>query len=139
MWRIPFLALLLAGCVQLPPTPEDIQAKRFDAVPGKSVIYIVRQRVGSDEGRSVTLDDRAMITTFKGTYYRWEVDPGTHRVAGFASGNESVTLTTAPGGVYFVQHTVFSDRRDGGVLLSFLDRINDERGRSLVSQAQLLQ
>ena len=32
---------LLAGC-QLPLTPEDLEARKFEAVPGKAVIYLVR-------------------------------------------------------------------------------------------------
>ena len=138
MWRILIPALFLAGCVQLPPTPEDIQAQKFESVPGKSVIYVVRQLVDSDEGRTLLLDDRAMITTYRGTYYRWEVEPGTHRVAGFAWGNELVTLNTAPGRIYFLEHTVLADRHDGGVQVTALREVNEQAGRALVNRAQLL-
>ena len=112
MWRMLLPALLAAGCAQLPPPPGDAEAKRFESIPGQSVIYVARQRVDSDVGRTLSLDDRAMITTWKGTYYRWEVAPGTHRIAGLAGANEAVTLTTAPGRIYFVQHTVLGDRRE---------------------------
>ena len=47
MWRMLIPALLLGGCAQLPPTPEDIQAKRFEVPPDKSVIYVVRPPVDS--------------------------------------------------------------------------------------------
>src|SRR5687768_11945739 len=138
MWRMFAIAMLFAGCVQLPPTPEDIQARKFESVPGKSVIYVVRQLVDSDEGRTLLLDDRMMITTYRGTYYRWEVEPGTHRVAGFAWGNESVTLNTAPGRIYFLEHTVLADRHDGGVQVTALREVDDQAGRTLVMRAQLL-
>ena len=138
MWRILLPALLLAGCAQTPPIPEDIQAKKFESVPGKSVIYVVRQLVDSAEGHTLTLDDRQMITTYRGTYYRWEVEPGTHRVAGFGAGTLSVTLTTAPGRLYFLEHTVVGDPEDGGVQMAALREVNDQTGRSLVSRAQLL-
>ena len=89
MRRIAAIALVLAGCAQLPPPPEDAQAKRFEAVPGKSVIYVVRQPVDSDEGRTLALDDAATITTWQRTYYRWVTDPGVHRIAGVASATEA--------------------------------------------------
>jgi hypothetical protein len=138
MWRNLLPVLLLAGCAQLPPGAEDIQAHKFESVPGKSVIYVVRPVIGSGEGQTLTLDGRELITTYRGTYYRWEVDAGPHRVAGFASGSESVTLTTAPGQIYFLEHTVVGDPEDGGVLLAWLREVNDQTGRSMVARARLL-
>ena len=139
MWRILFSLLLFAGCAaQLPPPPGDAEAKRFESIPDKSVIYIVRQPVDSEEGRTLALDGRLTITTWKGTFYRWEVPPGTHRIAGIAGANESITLNTAPGRIYFVQHTILADRRDGTIALTSLREINDQAGRNLVSRGQLL-
>jgi hypothetical protein len=138
MWRSLVPLLFLAGCAQLPPAPEDIQAKRFEPLPDKSVIYVVRQPVDSDEGRTLTLGERETITTWHGTYYRWEVAPGTHRIAGMAGASETVTLTTAPGRIYFVQHTVLADRRSGSVQIASLQEIGDQAGRNLVMRGQLL-
>src|SRR5262249_181212 len=88
MHRLVVLVLILCGCAaHLPPPPGDAEAKRFEAVPDKSVIYVVRQPVDSDEGRTLTLDNSATITTWKGTFYRWETTPGTHRIAAFAGGS----------------------------------------------------
>ena len=64
--------------------------------------------------------------------------PGTHRIAAFAGGSEDVTLTTAPGRIYFVQHTVLANRRDGTITITALQQIGDEAGRNLVSRGQLL-
>src|SRR5262245_22248613 len=75
MWRMLIATLLVAGCAQLPPTPEDVQAKRFQSVPDKAVIYVVRRSMDSREGRGLTLDDRLTITTYPKSYYRWEVAP----------------------------------------------------------------
>jgi hypothetical protein len=140
MWRILLTALLLAGCaeMQLPPSPEDIQAKRFESVPDKSVIYVVRSAMDSTEGSGLTLDGRALITTYARTYYRWEVAPGTHRVAGFGPATEAVTLTTAPGRLYFLEHTVLADRDDGVVTVTALREVGEQTGRNLVMRAQLL-
>jgi len=137
MWRLLLSALVLAGCVQLPPSPQDIQAKKFESLPDKAVIYIVRSKVDSVFGGTLWLGDRAQITTYAGTYYRWEVTPGSHRIAAYAPSNASVTLQTSAGRVYFVQHTVFGDLR-AGPLVSFLEQIHERDGRVLVAQAQLL-
>lgn len=139
MWRKLLLIVpLLAACAaQLPPTPEDIQAKKFEAVPGKAVIYIVRNSVDSIHHSTLSLDGLATITTHPGTYYRWEADPGTHRITGFAGSNDELTIQTEAGRVYFVQHTVFGTVRSGPQL-SYVQSISERDGRMLVSRAQLL-
>ena len=137
MWRMLVAALFLAGCAQLPPSPEDIQAKRFETVPDKSIIYVVRTPLDSDEVSGLTLDGQMTITTYRGSYYRWEVVPGTHRVAGFGSGTEAVTLTTTPGRIYFLEHTVLGDRDDGGVQITALREVGGQTGRTLVMRSQL--
>lgn len=137
MWRLLIPALLLAGCAQLPPSPADLQAKKFEALPSKSVIYIVRTPMDSQETSGLSLDGRGQISTFQRTYYRWEVEPGTHRVAGMGWANEEVTLTTAPGKLYFLQHTVLGDRRSGAQNTR-LKQIGEEEGRALVAHSQSL-
>lgn len=138
MRRILLIALLLAGCAQLPPTAEDIQAKKFIALPDASVIYVVRAGADSDEVSGLSFDDQPPITTFRRTYYRWEVAPGRHRIAGYASASESVTLTTEPGKIYFLKHTVWGTRRSGAQT-TWLQQIGEREGRALVLRAQLLQ
>lgn len=107
MWRVLAVATALAGCAQLPPTPQDLQAKRFESVPDKAVIYLVRALPDFNDGpATIWLGDADTITTYPGTYYRWEVAPGRHRIAGFAADTGSITLQTEPGKVYFVQQRV---------------------------------
>lgn len=137
MRRLLLSALLLAGCAQLPPSPQDIQAKKFEAPPDKAVIYIVRSRLDSPTQASIALGDNVVITTHPGTYYRWEVTPGVHRVSGYAQWTTSVTLRTEPGKLYFVLHTVDGNFRDGA-LNAYLQQIDEREGRALVAQAQLL-
>ena len=130
--------LLLAACVQLPPSPQDLQAKRFEAVPGQSVIYVVRTPLDSSEPQSLMLNENVSMTTLPGTYFRWEVPPGRHHIQGFGFGGESITLTTEPGAVYFLEHTVIGDPQDGGVQLTRLTRVDDRKGRHLVMRSQLV-
>jgi hypothetical protein len=82
MWRILLIALVLGGCMQLPPSPQDVQAKKIEGVPGKAVIYIVRDRKDSKEVAGLLLDYTAQITTQPRSYYRWEVAPDPHQITG---------------------------------------------------------
>jgi hypothetical protein len=105
MWRILVLVLTLAGCAQLPPTPQEIQAKHFEPVPGRSVIYIVRDYPDFNyDAATLTLDNAAGVTLYAGTFYRWEVPAGKHRIAGYAGDSGVINLDTAPDRVYYVQH-----------------------------------
>ena len=137
MWKTVLALLLLAGCAQIPPSAEDIQAKRFEPVPGKAVIYIVRDHVGPQIDETLRLGESEMITTHTGTYYRWEVAPGTHRISGFGNSSVSLTLAVEAGKIYFVRHGVNGTAR-AGVLISSLQRLDDQTGRERVAQASLL-
>ena len=135
MWRI-LLVLLIAGCAQLPSTPQDIQAKKFESVADKAVIYIVRTPMDSHEAGTIQLDDNAQITTFSGTYYRWEVAPGLHRIAGYAGESGLVQINAQAGKIYFVRQTVGGTRRSGWMLTN-VQQIGEQEGRKLVMQSQL--
>lgn len=137
MWKTILAALLLAGCAQLPPSAEDIQAKRFEPLPDKAVIYIVRDNVGSHLDHSLWLDESALITTHTGTYYRWEVAPGAHRIKGGAESTSSLALNVEAGKVYFVHHIVYGVEWNAAYLTG-LERLDDQTGRARVAQARLL-
>jgi hypothetical protein len=137
MWKLLIPALLLAGCAQLPPSPADIQAKKFESVPGKAVIYVVRTPMDSTESASLSLDYGSQITTNPGTYWRWEVAPGTHRVASYGWGTALVNLNAQPGKIYFIRHTVLGHWRSGPQD-SFLQPLGDQEGRALVARSELI-
>ena len=135
-WIMLAVAAMLAGCVQLPPSAQDIQAKRFESVPGKAAVYIVRDNMGVPLADTLWLDDSQTITTYTGTYYRWEVAPGTHRIVGFGPSTSSLTLNAEAGKVYFVRHIVSGTLRSG-VQLSGLERLDEQAGRASVARATL--
>ena len=128
------VALLFAGCAQVPQDPEYLRDTVFQTLPDRSVIYVVRSSLDSGESSGLILDERVHFTSYPRSFYRWEVAPGTHRVEGFASASESVTLMTAPGGIYFLQHTVLGNPRDG-VLHTALRQIGAPEGRALVARS----
>lgn len=137
MWKTFVVALALAGCAQIPPSAQDIQAKRFEPVAGKAVIYIVRDNVGTQIDHSLWLDDSAMITTHTGTYYRWEVAPGTHRIRGGGESTAELALNVEAGKLYFVHHIVVGIVWNSAYLTG-VERLDDQTGRARVAQASLL-
>jgi len=130
-------ALTLAGCAQLPPSPQDIEAKKFESIPGKAAIYIVREPVSAEIGAPLWLDQGAQITTYAGTYYRWVVNPGSHTIAAIGTSTASITIQAQEGKIYFVHHKVEGSMRFG-VVSSALELMDDQTGRARVRQAVLL-
>lgn len=130
------LGFLASGCVQLAPAPQDIQAKKFETVPDKAVIYIVRSVVDSNVPGPVSYRG-GMISTHRGTYHRLEVAPGSQRIEGAGASTAAVTVQAEAGKIYFIEHTVFGSLREGLLSMS-LRRIDDDRGRKMVGEATLL-
>lgn len=129
-------ALSLAACVQLPPTPQDLQAKKFEAVPDKAVIYLVRDYPDfSDHAAPVWLGDKIMITTHPGMYYRWEAPPGAHRITGAFADIGTITLQTEPGRIYFVRQQLSPFLR---FPQSYFYVVSEPQGRAAVMRGVLL-
>ena len=139
MRRLQLIAVLLGGLVLAPSYGHAAQNQiaPIESVPDKAVIYIVRQPMDSWEPGMISLDDNQQITTQRGTYYRWEVAPGPHQIAGYAGASGSVKLSTVAGKIYFVRHTVIMSRMAGSVTTQ-LRQISDKEGQKLVGQLQPL-
>jgi hypothetical protein len=127
----------LAGCAQLPPSPEEIQSKKFESLPDKAVIYIVRNEMDSHEAGMLLLDDLTPLKTYRSTFFRWEVAPGPHRIAGFAGDSSSLNLDAKAGAVYYVEYTVIGTPWTGWSYTR-LRSIDEPLGRRLVQGAGLL-
>ena len=129
-------ALRCTACAQLPPSPADIQAKKFEIAPGRGVIYIVRDQAGFDQdGATLLLDDTTMITTWPGTYYRWEVAPGAHRISGYASDSGNISVKAEADRIYFVQQWV-----SFGMIgpRSRFQQVSQQQGRTAVMRSELV-
>ena len=120
----------------MPPSPADIEAKRFQPVPDKAVVYIVRTPADSDEAGALMLDDHVTITTLRGTYYRWEVDPGPHKIEGVTTSPIRIVFNAAPGRIYYFMHTVYGTSRTGPAWTA-LQPISEPHGQALVRESQL--
>ena len=105
-WASLVIAVLVAGCVApLPLTPADVQARKMEAPPsGMGVVYLLRQNEDHNvHPAPLSLGDKQMITTYRGTYYRWEVPPGRHQIAGAFADNGEITVQVEAGKTYYVQ------------------------------------
>ncbi|HYC47284.1 MAG TPA: hypothetical protein VED01_17550 [Burkholderiales bacterium] len=135
--RTLLLAVFLSACAPLPPSPADLEAKRFEQVAGKAVIYLVRDYPDfTREVATVMLDDQMMGSTYPGTYFRWVVEPGRHQIRGYAGDNGSITVDVAPDRMYFVQQTV--TRFFHGFAQSMFRVIPEPYGRAAVARAELV-
>jgi hypothetical protein len=136
MFRLLLLVAMLAGCAPLPPSPQDIEAKRFEPVPGKAVIYVVRPYPDlSREVATLMLDDQMMGSTYPGNYFRWVVEPGRHQIRGYAGDNGSIALQVEANRMYFIQQSV--SQLFHGFAQSFFQPIPEPYGRAAVLRSEL--
>ena len=127
-------ALMLSGCVAVAPESRDLEAKQFQPLPDKGVIYLVRgEPVYSDRPVPVWLGNFIMITTHPDTFFRWEVPPGTHRISGHDTDFGTITVAAEPGKLYFVMQQL-SYRYD----ISYFTLVEELDGRAAVRRATLL-
>jgi hypothetical protein len=140
------LALLL-GALAAPlraadadPAPAGLQAEAtarlFKPVPGKAVIYLVRERNDLwTLGVPVYLDGRNMGSTEPMTYMRWEVEPGRHVVVSDTSPPAALQVNTEPGGVYYVWQDLNPGHQRAPSILALVDQTT---ARAVVATATLL-
>jgi hypothetical protein len=129
------MALTLSGCQQLQPSPEDLQAKKFEAVPDKAVIYLVRDAMDlSDVQSQIRVGDKLLLKTYPGTYYRWEVPAGMHTITGYGGDIGTITVQVERGRIYFVQQRVVGMR----VPSSRFELVSEPQGRAAVMRSVLL-
>jgi hypothetical protein len=102
MWRYLIVAALLAGCAQLPPSPQDIEARKFESILDKAAIYIVCESTSAQLSAPLWLGQGAQITLWQGNYHRWVVEPGSHTIAGIGASTASITTQAQAGQIYFV-------------------------------------
>jgi hypothetical protein len=130
------LALVLSACAPLPPSPQEIEAKRFEPAPGKAVIYLVRELPDiSREVSTVMLDDNMMGSTYPGTFFRWVVEPGRHQIRGFAGDAGAMVIDALPDRIYYVQQSY--TRGFTGFGQSFFRLIPEPYGRGAVLRGEL--
>jgi hypothetical protein len=104
-----FSFLVCAGCASTPQatTERDTEAKQFVSNPGSSTLYVYRTDFGDSESDSVLwIDGRLIGATLPRTFFRVNVDPGSHTLNGAGHDIGKVVLETRPGEIYFVSLSV---------------------------------
>ncbi|MDP2398544.1 MAG: hypothetical protein Q8M53_09340 [Burkholderiales bacterium] len=126
--------LLIAGCAQLPPLPEDAAAKRFEALPDRAVIYLVRPALDPRFTVPVILNDRMIGSTYHGTFLRIEVPAGRYVLRGMAGDSGAIVVDAAVGRIYYVEHRAYGYRTFTDSSFSAVD---PRRGQALVRDGQI--
>lgn len=101
--------LFLSGCAQVPlaPPAEDTEAKQFQPVRNKSVIYLYRNEyMGAAVSMEVTLDGKFKGKTGAQTYFKWVVNPGKHTITSEAENTDTLTLKTVKNKIYCIWQEV---------------------------------
>jgi len=131
------LTLLAAACAQIPPSPQEIQDKQFEPVPGKAVVYVVQNPFGAyDYAAGLTFDDGTEITTYPSTFFRWVTTPGTHTIESTEGNlNASIKLQVEAGKIYYVEHWVTGVY--GSTTDAWLSQIHAKTGRQMVGISTL--
>lgn len=132
--RVLLILLLLAGCQQLPLTAADKEARKFEPVPGRAVIYLVRDTADFSDAETPVLLGNTQVNTDSGTYYRWVVPAGNHTITGFGADSGRITVQVEAGRTYFVQQSVMGTR----VPASTFQIVSEAAGRGIVSRSVLL-
>lgn len=127
--------LFLSACAQLPPTPQDIEAKKFQPAPGKAVIYIVRPTLDTFHSAPLSITGIGSLATMQGTYLRLEAAPGMLQIQTFGAGTSSVTLNAQAGQIYYVMHNAAGSQRHG-LSSAWVRQVDAQTGQRMVLQAQ---
>jgi hypothetical protein len=112
-----------------------MQAKQFQSVPSKAVIYVVRNNPDIRGGAApLAFDGVSSVATYPGTFIRWEAAPGTHRITGMGADPGQITLNTEAGRVYYVRQQVAG----WGSPMSTLLAVNEQDGRAVAMRGTLI-
>jgi hypothetical protein len=123
----------LGACAPMTPATESSASPSIQGTPGKAVVYIIRTRPDvSYLTAPLVLDDRMIGASYAGTHFRLELDPGRHRLSGYASDNGAINLDVKADRIYFVQHTVSGSWRAVNPH-SFFRLIDESRARSAIA------
>jgi len=117
-------------------TAAETQARLFQPVPDKAVIYLLRDR--GDLFRfeiRVLLDGRDMGSTSPNSYFRWEVPPGNHVIVSDTDPPAVLELSTQPGGLYYVWQDINVGRLRAE---SRLEQVNAYTAKQTMDSAVLL-
>jgi hypothetical protein len=129
------VVFVLSGCaatVPVMPDQFDVEAEKFSPKSGKANIYVVRENVfeGSAIVFQVLLNGKVQGAIAPGTYFLFEVSPGSHAVAVITQESaDSEKFEAVAGKNYFIE---IKPKVGWVAARASVDKIDDDRGRKLV-------
>lgn len=136
MRRILVILLMLAGCSTLQRQAGTDGGSHSGTIAETSMIYLVREESRSDaQPLIVVLDGATEGLTYPGTFIRWQVSPGPHRISGYGADTGAIDISAEPGKTYFVYQSV---SRVQGLLRSEFRRMDERDGRGLIARSRSL-
>lgn len=134
------ITVLAYGCANTSKATSDKseEAKSFEALEGKGSVFLYRtgRAVGAAGQLSVKVNGMDVGGTGPGTFFRWDLNPGTYTF--FSSTGESsavVQLDVKPGEVYYLRQDARMGLDSGRVTMKEVDA---KKGQNEVNSCKLL-
>ncbi len=131
---------VLIGCASTSKAPADLseKAKSFEAPADKGVVYMYRtgRVVGAAGQLTVKINGIDAGGTGPGTFFKWELKPGTYSFAS-STGEASavVQVEVEAGEIYFIRQDARMGIDSGRVTLK---EVSDSKGKNEVQGCKLL-
>jgi hypothetical protein len=142
-FRLVVLLLLIqcvAGCASV--STESVEtsaaAKNFDPIEDKGIVFLYRRgrMVGASSATQIKVNGIDAGGTGPGTFFRWELSPGTYTLlASTSESSATVSVTVEAGEVYFVEQTERIGVSGGRVTMNVRDA---KQGKSEVESCNLI-
>ncbi|MCF6169742.1 MAG: DUF2846 domain-containing protein [Bacteroidales bacterium] len=141
-WLIPVLALswLVVSCASTSKAPESksSEAKSFNAPVDKGTVYLYRtgRAVGAAGQLSVKVNTQDAGGTGPGTFFKWDLKPGTYTFASSTGESSAVVqLDVKAGQVYYLRQDARLGVGSGRVTIKEVDAT---KGQDEVKNCKLL-
>ncbi len=141
-WTAALLTLVLigTGCASTSKAPETKSngAKTFVAPDDRGSVYLYRtgRAVGAAGQLMVTVNSRDAGGTGPGTFFKWDLKPGTYSFASSTGESSAVVqLEVKAGQLYFIRQDARMGIESGRVTMKEVD---SDKGKNEVSSCKLL-
>ena len=141
-WFIPLVALVYfaSGCASTSKAPESKsnEAKSFNAPADKGTVFLYRtgRAVGAAGQLSVKVNSKDAGGTGPGTFFRWDLKPGTYTFASSTGESSAVIqLDVKAGQVYYIRQDARLGVAGGRVTMK---EVSPGKGQSEVKDLKLL-
>ena len=142
LWLLPLTVLgyFVTSCASTSKAPESKsnEAKTFEAPAGKGTVFVYRpgRMVGAAGQLQVKVNSTDAGGTGPGTFFRWDLNPGTYTFASSTGESSAVVqLEVKAGEVYYLRQDARMGVGGGRVTIKEVD---DRKGRNEVKDCKLL-